>query len=94
MFRLALAETQIINETKKMLEEVKIAFSVLYWVGSSQEGVCLDTLGHQNDKSFKRSNTVILVKNIPFKTELHELQNLFAKFGTLVRVIICFMNDN
>jgi len=70
--RLALAETQIINETKKMLEE---------------EGVSLDNL-ESDSKRVKRSKTVILVKNIPFNTELYEMKGLFAKYGSLGRVVL------
>eukprot|EP00833_Pecoramyces_ruminatium_P000003 jgi/Orpsp1_1/1174035/evm.model.c7180000048652.2 len=68
--RLALAETHIINETKKYLED---------------EGVSLDAF-EQGQK--KRSNTVILVKNIPANTEESELYNLWSKFGSLGRVVL------
>ncbi|ORX86199.1 RNA-binding domain-containing protein [Anaeromyces robustus] len=68
--RLALAETHIINETKKYLEE---------------EGVSLNAF-EQGQK--KRSNTVILVKNIPANTEESELYNLWSKFGSLGRVVL------
>lgn len=54
-----------------------------------QEGVSLDAF-EQGQK--KRSNTVILVKNIPANTEESELYNLWSKFGSLGRVSICFNN--
>ncbi|KAJ3326012.1 hypothetical protein HDV06_002397 [Boothiomyces sp. JEL0866] len=67
--RLALAETNIINETKEYLRE---------------EGVSLDAFTSKK----QRSNTIILVKNIPSSTEEEELRELFGKFGTLGRVLL------
>ncbi|KAJ3314169.1 hypothetical protein HDV04_000941 [Boothiomyces sp. JEL0838] len=67
--RLALAETNIINETKEYLKE---------------EGVSLDAFTSRK----QRSNTIILVKNIPSSTEEEELRELFGKFGTLGRVLL------
>ena len=69
--RMALAETQIIQQTKQALEE---------------EGVNLDALKYHNATDYKRSNNVILVKNIPFSTVPHDLYELFSPFGTLGRV--------
>ncbi|KAI7872194.1 hypothetical protein BDF14DRAFT_1757779 [Spinellus fusiger] len=66
--RLALAETQIVAETKEFFEK---------------HGIVLDTFG-----SKERSDTVILVKNIPFGTSEEELRSLFGKFGELGRVLI------
>ncbi|KAJ3092773.1 hypothetical protein HK102_003036 [Quaeritorhiza haematococci] len=67
--RVALAETQIINETKSYLEE---------------HGVKVESFETQK----QRSQTTILVKNIPFNTEEEEVQGMFEKFGTLSRVIL------
>ncbi|KAF8926504.1 hypothetical protein BGZ58_011124, partial [Dissophora ornata] len=66
--RLAVAETQIIMETKKFLEE---------------EGINVDAFGKK-----ERSDTVILVKNIPFNTTEQELQDLFGTHGDLGRVLM------
>ncbi|KAI8097768.1 uncharacterized protein BX664DRAFT_293484 [Halteromyces radiatus] len=66
--RLALAETQIISETKEFFET---------------HGIVLDTFGKK-----ERSETVILVKNIPYGTSEEELRGLFGKFGELGRVLI------
>src|SRR5690348_10749135 len=66
--RLAVAETQIIMETKKFLEE---------------EGINVDSFGKK-----ERSDTVILVKNIPFNTTEQELQDLFGSHGDLGRVLM------
>ncbi|KAG0360025.1 hypothetical protein BGZ54_009736 [Gamsiella multidivaricata] len=66
--RLAVAETQIIMETKKFLEE---------------EGINVDAFGKK-----ERSDTVILVKNIPYNTTEQELQDLFGTHGDLGRVLM------
>lgn len=64
--RLALAETQIVNETKEFFEK---------------HGIVLDTFGKK-----ERSDTIILVKNIPYGTSEDDLRELFGKFGELGRV--------
>ncbi|CAO3589221.1 unnamed protein product [Absidia cylindrospora] len=66
--RLALAETQIVSETKEFFEA---------------HGIVLDSFGKK-----ERSETVILVKNIPYGTTEDELRGLFGKFGELGRVLI------
>ncbi|KAJ2685351.1 Multiple RNA-binding domain-containing protein 1 [Coemansia spiralis] len=66
--RLALAETHIINDTKRFFEE---------------QGVVLERFSHR-----ERSDTVILVKNIPFSVDEDELRSLFGKFGSLGRVLL------
>ncbi|KAF9189270.1 hypothetical protein BGZ51_009717 [Haplosporangium sp. Z 767] len=66
--RLAVAETQIIMETKKFLEE---------------EGINVDAFGKK-----ERSDTVILVKNIPYNTSEQELHDLFGTHGDLGRVLM------
>jgi multiple RNA-binding domain-containing protein 1 len=71
--KLAMAETNIINETKKLLEE---------------EGVCVERFQYLNDKNVNRSENVILVKNLPFETTTEEIRILFGKFGQLGRVVL------
>ncbi|KAI8365882.1 hypothetical protein EDC96DRAFT_608172 [Choanephora cucurbitarum] len=66
--RLALAETQIVNETKEFFEK---------------HGIVLDTFGKKD-----RSDTIILVKNIPYGTTEEDLRELFGKFGELGRLLI------
>ncbi|KAJ2384608.1 Multiple RNA-binding domain-containing protein 1 [Coemansia sp. RSA 2611] len=66
--RLTLAETHIINDTKRFFEE---------------QGVVLERFSHR-----ERSDTVILVKNIPFSVDEDELRSLFGKFGSLGRVLL------
>ncbi len=64
--RLALAETQIVNETKEFFEK---------------HGIVLDTFGKK-----ERSETIILVKNIPYGTTEEDMRELFGKYGELGRV--------
>lgn len=66
--RLALAETQIVNETKEFF---------------SKHGIVLDSFAKK-----ERSDTVILVKNIPYGTSEEELRDLFGKHGDLGRVLL------
>ena len=70
--RLALAETHLIDETKKCFVD---------------QGVDLDVLEGKK-KGAKRSATVILVKNIPFSTTAAELRTLFGKFGEIARLVL------
>ena len=48
----------------------------------------MDVLRNQGNKKVKRSNTVILAKNLPFETTIDEIRNLFGKFGVLGRVVL------
>ncbi|RKP05986.1 hypothetical protein THASP1DRAFT_19051, partial [Thamnocephalis sphaerospora] len=66
--RMALAETQVINDTKGYLE---------------QHGISLDAFNKK-----ERSETVILVKNIPHGTTEEQLRGMFGKFGEIGRVIV------
>ncbi|KAI8320596.1 RNA-binding domain-containing protein [Martensiomyces pterosporus] len=66
--RLALAETHVINDTKRYFEE---------------QGVIIERFGRR-----ERSDTVILVKNIPFSVDEEELRSLFGKYGSLGRVLV------
>ena len=65
---MALAETQIVNETKEFFEK---------------HGIILD---HFDKKD--RSETIILVKNIPYGTTEEEMRELFGKYGELGRVLV------
>ncbi|KAJ9121485.1 hypothetical protein QFC22_002101 [Naganishia vaughanmartiniae] len=80
--KLALAETSVIAETKKYFEE---------------HGVVLDRLTETNDaatadgarpKRTPRSKTTLLVKNIPFGTDIQLLNGLFEPHGTIKRLLM------
>ncbi|KAL6261672.1 hypothetical protein P5V15_006761 [Pogonomyrmex californicus] len=68
--KLALGETQLVQDTKAFLEE---------------NGVCLDAF---NQEPKKRSNTIILVKNLPAETKPSELREMFVKHGELARIVM------
>ncbi|KAI8801233.1 hypothetical protein BJ742DRAFT_716186 [Cladochytrium replicatum] len=69
--RVALAETEIVAETKEYLE---------------REGIVLDAF--EGGKRKVRSDTVLLVKNIPYTTEEAELSDVFGKFGQVGRIVL------
>ncbi|XP_059633627.1 uncharacterized protein LOC132276287 isoform X3 [Cornus florida] len=73
---IALGETQVIAETKKALVNAGVNISSLeeYTAGKT-EGV-------------KRSNHVILVKNLPYGSSEGELAKMFGKFGSLDKIIL------
>ncbi|KAK3574803.1 hypothetical protein QTP86_018394 [Hemibagrus guttatus] len=68
--RMALGETQIIQETRQFLLD---------------NGVSLDSF---SQASGPRSNSVILVKNLPSGVEVKELEALFSPHGSLGRVLL------
>jgi multiple RNA-binding domain-containing protein 1 len=75
--RLALGETQILNETRQVLGD---------------EGVSIDANSSSaNGGKVERSQTAILIKNIPFNTTEQELVELFeaaAGGGSVDRVVL------
>lgn len=70
--KLALAETHVIQETKSFLES---------------HGVNLAALS-SSDRPPARSDTIILVKNIPYGTSADDLRAMFEPHGTLRRVLV------
>ncbi|XP_053375079.1 probable RNA-binding protein 19 isoform X2 [Mercenaria mercenaria] len=68
--RLALGETQVVQETRDFLTD---------------NGVALDSFSQPNAP---RSKTVILVKNLPAKTDVTEIETVFSPFGSLGRVLL------
>ena len=68
--RFAVAETQLVQDTKSYLE---------------RHGVVLDVFSATNSR---RSDNVILVKNLPFSTDISEIRNQFGKHGHLGRVLL------
>lgn len=74
--RMALGETQIVNETKKFLED---------------NGINLDAFGEEETTESKRktrSKTVILVKNLPIGIEGALIRSLFSRYGSVTKVIL------
>lgn len=74
--RIALGETQVIAETKKALENSGVNVKALEGLASGNAG------------DVKRSNHVILVKNLPYSSSEEELVSMFSKFGSLDKVIL------
>lgn len=71
--KLALAETHIVNETKAFLES---------------HGVVLSSFSPPANSRPQRSDTVLLVKNIPYGTSVDTLRTLFGAHGELRRVLV------
>jgi len=74
--RIALGETQIIAETKKALANAGVNVASLEEIASG------------NFKGVKRSNHVLLAKNLPFGSSEGELSKMFGKFGSLDKIIL------
>lgn len=74
--RIALGETQVVAETKKSLSSAGVNIAALEEFASKK-----------NDKA-KRSNHVILVKNLPYGSSEAELASMFGKFGSLEKIIL------
>jgi multiple RNA-binding domain-containing protein 1 len=74
--RIALGETHIIAETKKFLSR------------SGVNVAALEEHASKRNENFKRSNYVILVKNLPFNSTEEELATLFQKHGSLDKIIL------
>lgn len=70
--RVALAETQIINETKE-------------WLSSND--VNLDFM-KESRETCKRSTTTLLIKNIAFGCTDQELKELFDFYGSILRFLV------
>ncbi|KAL4223638.1 putative RNA-binding protein 19 [Mactra antiquata] len=68
--RIALGETQLVQQTRDFLTE---------------HGVSLDSF---TQVKTPRSKTVILVKNLPAKTTVSEIEDLFSRYGQLGRTLL------
>ncbi|KAL6513380.1 hypothetical protein OROGR_020866 [Orobanche gracilis] len=74
--RVALGETQVIAETKKALRNA----------GVNVES--LEELANHRVDGLKRSNHVLLVKNLPYSSTESELVEMFGKFARLDKIIL------
>ncbi|XP_031092091.1 multiple RNA-binding domain-containing protein 1 [Ipomoea triloba] len=74
--RIAWGETKVIAETKQCFAKAGINIA------------SLEELAAGKTDSVKRSNHVILVKNLPYSSSETELANMFGKFGSLDKVIL------
>ena len=71
----ALAETHVLSQTKAALEEAGVDLGALT-AAATRSGSARASGG-----SLKRSKTVMLVKNLPPKTDAAELSKAFERFG-------------
>lgn len=69
--RLAIAESQLVNDTKEMFQKAGIDLSLFDRTNSSSQF----------------SKTLIIVKNLKYETTEDEVRNMFAAYGSLVRFI-------
>lgn len=74
--RIALGETQIIAETKKGLTNAGVNVA------------SLEELASKKTEGVKRSNHVLLVKNLPYSATESELSKMFGKFGSIDKIIL------
>ncbi|KAF7150615.1 hypothetical protein RHSIM_Rhsim02G0169700 [Rhododendron simsii] len=74
--RIALGETKVIAETKKAL------------VNAGVNIASLEELAIGKSDGVKRSDHVILVKNLPYGCSEDELDKMFRKFGSLDKIIL------
>ncbi|XWS16066.1 hypothetical protein CRYUN_Cryun34aG0053500 [Craigia yunnanensis] len=74
--RIALGETQVISETKKALANAGVNIPSLEEVAAGKTD------------GMKRSNHVLLVKNLPYGSSEGELAKMFGKFGSLDKIIL------
>lgn len=73
--RLAIGETQVIQENKEYLAKHGVDLNAMESINSS-------------NKAVQRSTTTLLVKNLPPDTEVEELESMFARFGVLSNFVV------
>ncbi|XP_020090297.1 LOW QUALITY PROTEIN: probable RNA-binding protein 19 [Ananas comosus] len=74
--RIALGETHVVAETKKALSNAGINIAAL------------EEYAVKKNEKMKRSNHVILVKNLPYSSSEGDLASMFGKFGSLDKVVL------
>lgn len=74
--RIALGETNVISDTKKALVNAGVNISAL------------ENFASGKTDGAKRSNHVVLVKNLPYGSSEGDLMKMFGKFGSLEKIIL------
>ncbi|WVY91495.1 hypothetical protein V8G54_037009 [Vigna mungo] len=74
--RIALGETQVISETKNAFKNAGVNVEAL------------EELAIKKIDGLKRSNHVLLVKNLPYGSTENELAKMFGKFGSLDKIVL------
>ena len=77
--RMALGEAQIVAETKRALTEAGVN------IRSLDQSVGGD---RQKKKALRRSDAALLVKNLHYDTTEGELEALFGRYGSLLRLVL------
>jgi multiple RNA-binding domain-containing protein 1 len=71
--RMALGETSVVAETKRMFAEAGYSLSTLMPVAGT---------------AVARSNTALLIKNLPAGTKGSDMETLFGKYGALAKTVV------
>jgi len=81
--RLALGETHVIAKTKESLEQAGVDVSKLEAAAEASGKAALK-------KTIPRSDTIVILKNLPYHSNEGELKEMFASFGPIERFIMPF----
>ncbi|CAD6911056.1 unnamed protein product [Tilletia controversa] len=82
--RLALAETRVIQETKEFL----VAHGISLDSFDSKKKAGTVTTNKKQSAPVERSETTMLVKNIPYGTTADEIRSLFTRHGEVSQVLL------
>lgn len=84
--RMALGETQVIAETKSALAEAGVDVEAL----ENAAAAAGKGKGKKGDEkiSVDRSDTILLVKNLPYSADEEELETIFAAVGPVLRIVL------
>ena len=74
---LAKSEAIIVNQTKDWMKE---------------QGINIEVFNSEARSKCRRSETTLLVKNIPYSTKEKEIREIFGRYGELTRVLISPFN--
>lgn len=78
--RLALGEVKVINMTKEYLEESGVRVELLEAAAQSS--------GKGTTGKVKRSDSILIVKNLPFSLDEDELKSMFTNIGPVLRWVL------
>ena len=77
--RMALAETHLLTQTKAWLAQEGIDVSVLH---RDRTATSASATGAA------RSKRLIMIKNIPYDSDINELRSMFSKYGSIARLLM------
>lgn len=78
--RLALGEVKVINMTKEYLEENGVRVELLEAAAQGS--------GKGTASKVKRSDSILIIKNLPFSLDEDELKSMFTDIGTVLRWVL------